>query len=193
MNLNKYTTFGKIEHVYENVIEKEGLFEFVNNVVMNMDMFDEHNKNGFGIMLKDLSNIYVLVANKNFPFDKLSSKHKITIDLTKTTENVVLGYIWLCPWKVNEYCVSYHFIRFIDSRIAKLNIAKYMITKYEESYQESTCLFPYEISLGARFYWKNYFTRVYGIKNKEDLDHMINDYNFKGNHINWSVLKSTLL
>ena len=54
MNLDKYTTFGKIEHVYENVIEKEGLFEFVNNVVMNMDMFDEHNKNGFGIMLKDL-------------------------------------------------------------------------------------------------------------------------------------------
>ena len=197
INLEEFTEFGKIKDIYDSLHDREGLFEFVNNVVMNKDMFDENNKNGYGNMLKDLSNIYVLVSNKMFPFNKLNSKQRVTIDLKKTKKNFVLGYIWLCPWKIkNEGVVPLQFISFIDSRISGLNIAKYMIEKYEEGDEynatddEVGFLLPFEITMGAEKYWKKYFTEVYDIKNKKELEQIITDYKFKETDIRWSELMS---
>jgi len=197
INLEEFTEFGKIKDIYDSLHDREGLFEFVNNVVMNKDMFDENNKNGYGNMLKDLSNIYVLVSNKMFPFNKLNSKQRVTIDLKKTKKNFVLGYIWLCPWKIkNEGVVPLQFISFIDSRISGLNIAKYMIEKYEEGDEynatddEVGFLLPFEITMGAKNYWKKYFTEVYDIKNKKELEQIITDYKFKETDIRWSELMS---
>ena len=67
IDLQKYTTFGKVADIYP-ISGKEGLKEFLYNVVLNDNMFDENNNNGYGNMLKDLSNIYVLVANNTIPF-----------------------------------------------------------------------------------------------------------------------------
>ena len=197
INLEEFTEFGKIKDIYDSIHDREGLFEFVNNVVMNKDMFDENNKNGYGNMLKDLSNIYVLVSNKMFPFNKLSFKQRVTIDLKKAQKNFVLGYIWLCPWKIkNEGVVPLNFIQYIDSRISGLNIAKYMIAKYEEDGEynatdgEAGFLLPFEVGMGAEKYWKKYFTEVYDIKNKKELEQMITDYKFKETDIRWSELMS---
>jgi hypothetical protein len=158
--LENYTEFGKIKDIYDSVHDKQGLFEFLNNVVMNDDIMDENNNNGYGIMLKDLSDIYVLVSKKDFPFDKIPYKN-IKLKLKNGKKNYVLGYIWLCPWIVEKPdCIPYHFINYIDTRISGLNIAKYMINIYEfhDEKKGQVNLLPFEIALSSKNYWKKYFT-----------------------------------
>ena len=187
MNLNEFTEFAKVKDIWNDCLhDKHGLHEFLNNVVMNMEC-----NNGYGKMLPDLSDIYVLVSIKDFPFDKLTFTQKHSIDLSVAKKNFVLGYIWICPFVLkNEGCIPCHFINFIDSRISGLNISKYMINKYEEEFEEERYLFPFEIMSGAEKYWKKYFIEVYKIKNKKDLLQMINDYKLKKNDIRWEELIS---
>lgn len=190
INLDEFTEFGKVMDIWNDSIhDRKALQEFLNNVVMNMD---KNCNNGFGKMLSDFSNIRVLVSNKDFPFDKLTLNQKISIDLSVAKKNFVLGYIWLCPW-VSKYegCIPYHYINFIDTRISGLNIAKYMIEKYQEDHQceepyEEIILFPYEVTNGV--YWKKYFMEVYKIKNKTELSQMIIDFEFKEGDIKWETL-----
>jgi hypothetical protein len=188
-NFDKFTEFGKVKDIWcDTSYDKKGLQEFLNNVIMNMDTFDEKNNNGFGIMLPDLSDIYVLVSKPEFPFDQIDSSHKNSIDYGAAKHNFVLGYIWLCPWKLEkEDYIPYHFINFIDSRISGLNIAKYMIDEYECECEERY-IFPYEVGLKAAEYWKKYFNKSYDIKNKNDLQKMIIDFGFKTGDIKWDNL-----
>jgi len=186
INLNEFTEFSQVKDIWNDCLhDKYGLHEFLKNVVMNMN---PDCNNGFGNMLPNLSNIYVLVSKKNFPFDKLTSNQKHTIDFSVAKQNFVIGYIWICPWILkNEGCVPYHFIHFIDSRISGLNITKYMIEKYEED--EERYLFPFEVLYSAKNYWKKYFMEVYNITNKNELTQMVNDFNFKSEkEIKWSEL-----
>jgi len=188
INLEDFTEFSKIKDIWSDCFhDKNGLHEFLNNVVMNMD---KDCNNGYGKMLPDFSDIYVLVSKKDFPFEKLTSNQEISIDLSVAKQNFILGYIWLCPWVLqNEGCIPYHFINFIDSRISGLNISKYMIEKYEEI-EEGNYLFPFEVMSGAEYYWKKYFMEVYKIKNKTNLLQMISEYKFKKNDIRWDELMS---
>jgi hypothetical protein len=186
INLEDFTEFSKIKDIWSDCFhDHNALKEFLNNVVMNVDY-----GNGYGKMLPDFSDIYVLVSKKDFPFEKLTSNQKISIDLSAAKKNYILGYIWLCPWVLkNEGCIPYHFINFIDSRISGLNISKYMIEKYEEEEaEEERYLFPFEVLSGAEYYWKKYFMEVYEIKNKTDLSQMISEYKFKKNDIRWEEL-----
>ena len=190
INLGEFTEFAKVKDIWNDILhDKNGLNEFLNRVVMNMDKLDDNN-NGYGIMLPNLSDIYVLVSIQDFPFEKLNSTHKISIDLSAATKNFVLGYIWICPWKLeNEGYIPYHFIQYIDSRISGLNIAKYMIHEYEGECEERL-LFPYEVENGAAKYWKQYFREVYNIKKKNELIQMRIDYGFKSGDIKWDELVS---
>ena len=192
INLNICTEFGTIERIYNYWHDKEGLFEFVKNVVMNMNKFDEHNNNGFGIMLTDLSNIYVLVSNKFFPFDNLKPSQKNSIDLSVAKQNFVLGYIWLSPFNIhtvpgatirNNYLISY-----IDSRISGLNIAKYMIHKFRYETDSKRNVLPYEIAYSSAKYWKKYFMETYDIKTKQDLQNMIKEEKLRQDDIRWGEL-----
>ena len=186
INLEDFTEFSKIKDIWnDNYHDKNALHEFLNNVVMNMD---KDCNNGYGKMLPDFSDIYVLVSKNDFPFEKLTVNQKISIDLSVANQNYVLGYIWLCHWTLeNDGCIPYHFINFIDSRISGLNISKYMIEKYEET-EEEKYLFPFEVMSGAEYYWKKYFMEVYKIKNKTELSQMISEYKFKENDIRWEEL-----
>lgn len=85
-------------------------------------------------------------------------------------------------------CIPCHFIQFIDSRISGLNIAKYMIEKYEEDFEEERYLFPFEVMNGAEKYWKKYFMELYKIKNQTDLSQMIKDFGFKKGDVRWEEL-----
>jgi hypothetical protein len=190
INLEDFTEFAKVKTIwnYCNNYDKKGLHEFLNNVVMNMD---KNCNNGFGNMLPDLSDIYVLISNEDFPFDELTMNQKISIDLSVAKKNFVLGYIWIDSVVLKyEGCIPYHFISFIDSRISGLNIAKYMIEKYEEQCEEETHLFPFEIMNGAEKYWEKYFMEIYEIKNKIELSQMIIEYEFKESDIRWGKLFS---
>jgi len=188
INLEDFTEFSKIKNFYnDNCHDKHALREFLNNVVMNID---EDCNNGNGNMLPDLSDIYVLVSNKDFPFKKLTSNQKLTIDLSAAKKNYILGYIWLSPFVIeNEGCLPYHFINFIDSRISGLNIAKYMINKYQETEEEKN-LFPFQVISGAKNYWKKYFMEEYEIKNRTELSQMISEFGFKSSCIRWEELLS---
>lgn len=189
--IEKYTSFGKIKHVWQNNFDLSGLHEFLSNVVMNSNNFDENNKCGYGIMLKDFSDIYVLVAHSNFPFDKLSQQQKRNIDFDFAKRNFILGYFWLCPWNLqSDNHIPYHFIQYIDTRISGLNIARYMIDKYE-NIDEAKYLFPYEIVLSSKYYWKKYFTDIYDVDNKNELEKMIHEFDLK-THIKWNDLLEIL-
>ena len=192
INLEDFTEFSKIKDIWSDWLhDRNALHEFLNNVVMNMD--DKYPNNGYGGMLPDFSDIYVLVSKKDFPFEKLTSSQKNKIDLSLAKKNYILGYIWLCPMTIkSEGCIPYHFINCIDSRISGLNISKYMIEKYEENEEdeEEKYLFPFEVMSGAEHYWKKYFMEVYKIKNKAELYQMISEYKFKESDIRWEKLKT---
>ena len=189
MNFSQYTEFAKVKEIWNDIFhDKKGLNEFLKNVVMNDTMTDENNHNGHSIMLPDLSDIYVLVSKEDFPFDQLEPTQKKSIDLSMAKKNFVLGYIWLCPWKVeNEECVPIHFICFIDSRISGLNIARYMIDEYEGECEERYLL-PYEIDMGAKKYWKRYLMEVYDVKNKKNLQQMMKEIGVESHDVKWENL-----
>jgi len=45
--LCKYTEFDTVKNIWQDPLyDREGLHEFLHNIVMNMNMFDENNKNG---------------------------------------------------------------------------------------------------------------------------------------------------
>ena len=182
LDLYKYTEFDTIKNIWQNFsFEKEGLHEFLHNVVMNMNMFDENNHSGFGIMLPYFSDIYVLVSKNDFPFHLLKENNKNSITINTSHKNYVLGYIWLFTKYNNN-----HFISFIDSRISGLNIASFMINQYESLYQ--CFLLPHEIMLGAGAYWQKYFKSKYNIVSKEDLLIFINENHLDECNIKWNLL-----
>lgn len=187
INLCDFTEFAKVKDIWNDCNrDKFGLHEFLNNVVMN---FNDDSSNGYGKMLPELSDIYVLVSNDDFPFDKLTSANKNMINMSSAKRIFVLGYIQVCPWILeNDGCIPYHFINFIDSRISGLDIAKYMIEQYEEAFDEERYLFPFEIMIGAEKYWRKYFTEIYEIRNKQELKQMIYEYKFKNCDIRWDEL-----
>jgi hypothetical protein len=198
--LDDCTIFGKIVDVYKGC-SQGGLVEFLKNVVMNMDMHDEKNNCGYGVMLKDFSNIYVLVSKRNFPFHKLTKKNNMYINLKKAKRNFVLGYIWLCPWEKTNYCNISHYINFIDTRISGLNIADYMIHLYETKYEDDKrikennnewiCnLLPYEIPNNSAKYWKRHFANNLCVENLNDIVTLTKLHDIKQNDIKWEELYS---
>ena len=87
MNLEEYTEFAKVKDIWNDCLhDRDGLHEFLNNVVMNMD---ENCNNGWGKMLPDFSDLYFLVSTKDFPFNELTLKQKISIDLSLAKKNFV--------------------------------------------------------------------------------------------------------
>jgi hypothetical protein len=170
INLCEFTEFGRIQDIWNDCFhDKNGLKEFLDNVVLNKEYINGNSK-----MLFDFSNIYVLVSKKDFPFDELTMCQNIKIDLSIETNNYVLGYTWINKVIKNDNTI--HVIHFIDSRISGLNIGKYMIKEYEENNDEEINLLPYEILWDAREYWKKYLQNEYDIHSKNDLEKMMEEF-----------------
>lgn len=200
VKLDDCTEFGKIVDIYDDDNKSQkGLFEFLKEVVMNNNMLDERNNCGYGIMLKDFSNIYVLVSKNNFPFHKLSMNQDTYINFKRAKRNFVLGYIWLCPWEKTSFCNTSHYINFIDTRISNLNLAEYMMHLYESRYEtakrilelnnEWLCnLLPYEIPFSSAKYWKQHFSDSLCVKTISDVNELIKMHNINPNEIKWNEL-----
>ncbi len=190
INLEEHTLFGKVSDIWSvGFRSKNGLVEFIKNVVMNMDMCDGENKNGYGVMLQDVSNLHVLVSNQDFPFESLSESQNKNINLTASEDKCfVLGYIWTSPniKRGNAGEADFHFIEYIDSRISGLDIAKYMIDMYGDC--NKACLLPYNIAYGADKYWKKYFEDEHDIETKAELKQLIVDCELNSSDIKWNSL-----
>ena len=192
MNFNELqyvTNFGKVQTLWNSdQFDKNGLEEFVQNVILNKNMFDVNNQNGFGIMLHDLSNLYVLVSKPEFPYNKLDARHTINIPLEKSGPNSILGYIWIYNIHiVQKNSKPVYFIKFIDTRISGLQIAKYMMHKFE-SFGMGRMILPYEIQYSAKDYWEKYFIEKYNINNKIQLQAFIDLYHLHEQGIKWEYL-----
>ena len=191
INLEEHTFFGKVSDIWSlGFRSKNGLVEFIKSVVMNMDMCDGENKNGYGVMLHDVSNLHVLVSHRDFPFESLSEGQNKNINLTAASEDncFVLGYIWTSPniKRGNAGEADFHFIEYIDSRISGLDIAKYMIDMYGDC--NKACLLPYNIAYGADKYWKKYFEDEHDIETKDELKQLIVDCELNSSDIKWNSL-----
>jgi len=175
-DLDRITVFAKVSDIWNDTIsDRNGLFEFVKNVVM---------KEGGGRMLSDLSNMYVLVCTNDFPATTFTNKH--SVDLSMVTTTIIIGYLWVCPIEINDVCDIYHFIKYVDSRIAGLNIAKYMIEKYERRHH--AYLIPLEIVRGSERYWKRYFIANFYIHSIREFMKWIDENEFHRNGILWDAL-----
>ena len=182
IDLYLFTQFGKVKDLFNGQNDKKGLVEFITNVLINTN----------SRMLPDVSDIWVLVSNHDFPF---TEQQLLLFDATR--KNYVLGYIWLSDFTIEHADhIPYHFINFIDTRIPGLNIAKYMINTYETqclqncqgSCSELRYLFPFEVKFSAVNYWKKYFIEVYHVKNKTDLKLMMLEFNLNLNLLWWDDL-----
>jgi hypothetical protein len=221
IDLEEFTTFSTIKEWFgDAAFDRTSLYEFVDNVIMSKKGF-----NGNGRMLPDLSNLYVLLSVIDFPFEKLTSnvkhsdhttsKRKISIDLSIAKKYGILGYIQISKQTYkNDDNVMIHFIESIDSRISGLNIARYMINKYENMYAQpgKVKLLPLNIVWDARHYWEMYFNEEYVLQDREDFMRLltgfklVNNYQFKNLRrmtsnkyttscfcVNWDALYSVFL
>lgn len=183
----KDSLFGKISDF--SYLGSSFLEEFLDRYVKN-----HVNKSW---LLFELSNIYVLIAMKSSN-DITKEDEKKWVDIMEKDEYkyldenryYILGYILVKgESKVNK---NNHYIDFIDTRLRRHNIAKYMIGKYEKDIlNDEGFLLPHEIIESSANYWKKYFSSL-DIECLEELDKFIKDENIKYDNIKWEYLKENL-
>lgn len=104
--------------------------------------------------------------------------------LIHTNSNFIAGFIYINKTRVHS---NYKFIEVIDSRIANLNIVKFMIDKYEQKYKYK--LLPIYIINSAKEYWKKYLMNKFIFSSNEEIKYFIFDINKNNNIIlNWDYL-----
>lgn len=98
--------------------------------------------------------------------------------------------------KNDEYIIGYmvinrnfsgkgiEFVEHIDTRIARQNLAMYMLKKYQDDFSEqyeydSALCLPRIIHRDSCGFWKKYFEREYGMKSLESLYMLIDKYGIK--------------
>ena len=164
--LEQYTTFGTIKDLWENGTHRSqfGLTEFIDSEVYS-------NKTE---LISDLSNIFVLVTNDDFPIVNLPKKYYERIQYTNNS--YILGYIQLKSnivfSKINN---SFYFIQNMRGRLPNMHITQYMVHSFERLLNFNCTLLPYEITLYTGEYWKECFRIEFGVKTMDELYKMITD------------------
>lgn len=178
--LEKYTQFCKVKDIKcDKDRDEDKAFDVINEFLENY-ICAHPNK---GTLIKNLSNMYVLMAVKN-PFwnRKLSKSEKYLLD---TNSRYIIGFI--DPIRFTE---NIHYIYYIDTRLREMNIGRYMINKYNYEMnnnlsEEVVHLLPQEVVETAAGYWKNFFVEEYECHNVEDLDNLIEQLDLGGHDLKW--------
>lgn len=165
-----------------NTITYEIIYEFIKNYICKCP--DK------GILLKNLSNIYVLYGMQNSDNYVKSTEKKWKdilndeqYEIMQKNNYYILGFILIDKKKSKNDKV--HYIGLIDTRVKGYNIAELMINKYEKSY-ENIKLLPYEIIETSTKYWQKYFGNYFSTKeeyHKFIIDMKINDDNIKWDYL----------
>ena len=164
------TIYDKIKNIYWN---GDSLYEFVNNYILR-----HPNKN---ILLQYLSEIYVLVIIDN---TILNDEQKNIFKLNNN--KFIIGFMLLDEniYYYNNDDFRFRFIDFIDTRINRLNIARFMMIKHSMIECE---VLPQEIIDTSKYYWKKYFEDIHGVLIKSNLYELIRFYNLY-NKVKWDLL-----
>lgn len=138
--------FGKINEIYQ--LPYDVIMEFISNVI------NKHpNKD---ILLPNLSNILVIIANKysedylrnsELSWDYILNKEQY--DFLSKNKKYIIGWMYIDPSK--NYKSNVHYIDFIDTIVRGYNLAKKMINKYEKN--NNVKLYPQEIIPSSAKYW----------------------------------------
>jgi len=148
----------------------ELLQEFIEDVIY------KHPNNS--ILLKELSNIYVLVALKGSEvylregeksWKDILTEHQY--EKLKKHNKFILAYML-----VEEIDDHYHFIEILDTIVPANNFARIMIQKYEYLNDYKVKLIPREIIDTSVYYWAKYLTFISkGEIDKDEVLRFIND------------------
>ena len=183
----KDSVLGKIKDV---LISGEAIKHFVNDVV--------YKHPNWGILLKNLSDIYVLVASFGAQ-SLLKDGEKSWKEIMKKDEYDILeknGYFVVSYMLVKEKNKNNHYIDLFDTIIRNNNLGRVMINKYEQDkYDNQANLVPQEIIESSAKYWGKvlgfyYFSEDTGkfYMYKEDIEEYIEDNELDSNDLRWKHL-----
>lgn len=172
--------FGQIK--YMNFLNAETIKEFINNYIYKISNVTNIQRE----LLANLNDIYVLVACYNT--QKVPTLSCSQYMLLKKNKYYILGFILLS----SQYDEKVDYIDFIDTRLKKNNLAKYMIQRYECMYSQNKYLLPRFIINSSVGYWEKYFTR-FDVKTIKDLSNLIDKFNINIKIVKWYELKKKLL
>ena len=177
----KDAEFGKIKDIY---IEGETIKEFINNVI--------YKHPNWSILLKNLSDIYVLVASlgsqnylKNSEKSWKEIMNKEQYELLEKNRYFVIGYML-----VDERYEKIHYIDFFDTVIRKNNLGYHMINEYKKQRNYEVELIPQKIIETSAKYW----AKILDVLDEKFLvqfnliDDFIESYNIKPEDISWDCL-----
>jgi len=160
--LEKYTTFGTIGELWKNKenLSYYGITEFIDNEIYAKKME----------LLPDLSNIYVLVTNNDFPLQNISTKH--CEGMRYTNMSYILGYIQIhleTKTSKTDSTNEFYFIQKMHSRLPTYHITQYMTHSFERAHNFRCTLLPREITIHTRDYWQECFQNEFDIESMDEL------------------------
>lgn len=182
--------FGKIKDV---PISTEAIKHFLDNVV--------YNHPNWGILLQNLSDIYVLVAS--FGAQRLlKDGEKSWKEIMKKDEYDILEknmYFIVSYMLVREKDQNHHYIEIFDTIIRNNNLGRVMIGKYTDKFlrkeDDWVYLVPQEIIPSSAKYWGKvlgfyYFDEYTGKFRmyKDDIEEYIKDSELDSNDLKWKHL-----
>ena len=180
----KDADFVQIRHT---TIQKETLINFIDNVV--------YKHPNSSILLKNLSDIYILVAN--FGYQKLlhpgekswkEIMNKEQYDMLEKNNELIIAYMW-----IEKQDEDIHYIGLFDTIVRNNNLGYHMITKYENLYE--IILIPQEIIQSSAKYWAKILDILddKGIAQKQFIDDFIKEFSINPKDISWKHLYNLCL
>lgn len=178
--------FAKIKR---SILDGEHIKQFIDDVI--------YKHPNWSILLKHLSDIYVLVASHSAQ-NLLRDDEKSWRDFMNEEQYKMLetnGKLVIAYMLVNEKHKEIHYIELFDTVVRHNGLGKYMINRYEEERDYTVTLIPQEIIQSSAKYWAKVLNLYYhdDDKNKvcfvkEDIDNFIKENEFNSAELNWTYL-----
>lgn len=178
------SVFGK--KIKDLPIEGDTIKQFIDDVILKHP--------NWGILLKNLSEIYVWVAwfdsQKYLNPGEKSWKDIMTPEqyaILKKNKELVIAYMI-----VEEKSEHIHYIDFFDTVVRHHNLGDLMINKYEDQRENKVKLIPKNIiSTSAKYWAKIFLFDVFdetGAIDKSSIDEYIDSNNIDRNDLSWDYL-----
>jgi hypothetical protein len=180
----KDVDFVQIRHT---TIKEETLINFIDNVV--------YNHPNSSILLKNLSDIYILVANFGYqkflhPGEKSWKEimNKEQYDMLEKNNELIIAYMW-----IEKQDEDIHYIGLFDTIVRNNKLGYHMIKKYENLYE--VILIPQEIIQSSAKYWAKILDILddKGIAQKQFIDDFIKEFSINPKDISWKHLYNLCL
>lgn len=167
--------FGKIK---ELPISGETIKHFIDDVL--------YKHPNWRILLKNLSDIYVLVAS--FSDQKLlKDSEKSWKDIMKKQDYEILeknNYFIISYMLITEKNQNVHYIDLFDTIIRNYNLGYVMIQKYERKKNYDVVLVPQEIIQTSARYW----AKLFDLNDEKDIEEFIEACELDSNDLSWKYL-----